>query len=91
MSKNIIRDGYTRPGYIAAVERLHDELEFEYRPMLPSQVNKLDTSLTQTDGARDIRIIAAVLARQVQSWSEVDENDDAVAIMARITERVSRG
>ena len=33
MSRNVIPDGYTRAGYIAAQDRLHDELSFTFRPM----------------------------------------------------------
>lgn len=75
MSKNIIRDGYTRTGYIAAVERLHDELRFEYRPMLPEQVETLQDATEKKTPSEGIRLVAAALAKQITSWSETAGED----------------
>lgn len=81
MSKNLINDGYSRPGYIAAVDRdhsgrqtefLHGELAFEYRPMLPEEVEELTAAVDAAKPKESIRLIAAEIARRLTSWSETE-------------------
>ena len=36
-SANFIADGYTQPGYILPVDRLHDALRFRFRPVLAEE------------------------------------------------------
>jgi len=79
MSKNLINEGYTRPGYIAAVdhdhagrqtEPLHGELDFKYRPMLPEEVEELTAAVDAAKPKDQIHLIAAEIARRLVWWSE---------------------
>lgn len=81
MSKNLIRDGYSRPGYIAQVnqdfngrqtELLHGELVFEYRPMLPEEVEELTAAVDAAKPKESIHLIAAEIARRLTKWSETE-------------------
>ena len=68
--QNLISDGYTEPGYIAAREGMHGELRFAYRPMLPEQVDEVAAILDQGNVARSHETVRGVLVRQLQEWSE---------------------
>lgn len=72
MSKNVIDDKYTRDGYIAPVERLHDELVFRYRPMLPEFVEDLEQSIEKKSPKDATLLVAKAVARQLIEWSELD-------------------
>lgn len=82
MSRNIIptNDGYTRAGYIEAVPRLHDELVFEYRPMIPEEVEQLNAAIDRTNPIQCIHRIAAAVLKRLVSWSEVDEKGAPVPL-----------
>lgn len=82
MSRNIIpiNDGYTRQGYIEAVPRLHDELVFEYRPMIPEEVEQLNAALDRTIPVQTIHRVAAAVLKHLKSWSEVDEEGKPVPL-----------
>ena len=68
--QNLITDGYTEAGYIAAKEGLHGALRFQFRPMLPEQVDEIGAILDQENVARSHAAIRGVLVRQLVSWSE---------------------
>ena len=88
MSKNIIEDGYTREGYIEAWEGVHDEMDFTYRPMLPNEVTRLERALEKsTDGSHG-DIIAGVLAKKLETWSEVDKDGEAILIDFKTVRRL---
>ncbi len=73
MSHNIIRDGYTKDGYIAAVERLHDELRFKFRPMLPEQLESLSAAVEKADASKASLLVAAAMQKHVTEWGETWE------------------
>lgn len=50
---HIITDGYTRSGYIKADPGFHDELRFQYRPMLPVVRHEYLFRSTKASGERD--------------------------------------
>jgi hypothetical protein len=73
-TKNFIDDGYTRQAYIKPDEEgLHKELMVEYRPMTAEQAEDLDLVISKTDGSRLVRVMIEAVAKQLVSWSEVDE------------------
>lgn len=74
MGSNVIRDGQTRRGYIAAVEQFYDAVEFSYRPMLPEDVEAVEAEANKpgTDPKKGARIIAAATQKHLVSWSEVE-------------------
>lgn len=74
MTSNVINDGYTRDGYIAPIEGIHEGLEFTYRPMLPGQVEDLDVAIGRKNGDAGVTVMAAGIARQLVSWSEVSRD-----------------
>lgn len=74
MSQNLIFDGQTRKGYIAAVERLHDYVRFEYRPMLPATVEAVENRVSnETRPEAVVQCISAAVAKHLESWSETGE------------------
>jgi hypothetical protein len=74
MSRNIIKDGYTRNGYIAAIEHYHDELGFTYRPMLPDQTEVFMRDEFKQRAPKEATLLtAAALKGQLQSWTETDK------------------
>ncbi len=89
MSQNIIRDGYTRKAYIEPVERLHEELRFDYRPMLGEEVETIEQAVGNAESKAKGNLIAChSLAKQIQSWSEVDEIGEAVPVSAENVRRL---
>ena len=71
---NIIRDGYTQRGYIAAVDGLHDAVQFEYRPMLPEEVEFTEAEVNRIGGdpKKAVRLVAAQVQRHLVSWDQKD-------------------
>lgn len=80
MSSNLIRAGVTREGFIEPVEGLHDGLTFTYQPMLAEDVEELDEVINKRPGKQGVQDMAAVVAKHVKSWSEVDEKKQPVPI-----------
>jgi hypothetical protein len=82
MSRNVIPadDGYTRPGYIEAVERLHDSLEFTYRPMIPEEVDAVDEVVMKKPAREGNSVVRAAIQQHLVSWSEVDEKGEPLRI-----------
>jgi hypothetical protein len=81
VSHNVIKDGYTRPGYIAAVDRLHDEVEFTYRPMFGGEGDELNNDKFHLqEPAKKAYDEAGGIASHLVTWSETDENGAAVPI-----------
>jgi len=83
MSRNVIRDGQTRRGKIEAVSGQHDEIVFEFRPMIAEeteQANYLSEQATERTGnAGDgVAIVIDEIAKHLVSWSEVDEKGRAI-------------
>jgi hypothetical protein len=69
---NIIRDGFTQRAYIAEDERLHGELRFNYRPMLPEEVGTMDNFMAQyiREPVKVNCKICQVCAEKIIDWSE---------------------
>lgn len=82
MSRNLIRDNFTRQGYIEAAEGLHDELRFTYRPMLPEELELVELFRAQNglDVKKTMRRMREEVAERLKSWSEVDEKNDTIPI-----------
>ncbi len=68
--QNFINDGYTETGFVAAVDGMHGELRFTYRPMLPEEVDAVQAVLDQDNVARAHEAIRGVLVKQVKGWSD---------------------
>jgi len=75
MTRNVIDDGFTRPGKIAPVHDLHDGLEFKFRPMLPRTYEETEDLLEKAKPDKKIALIGKALADHLVDWSEVDGND----------------
>lgn len=69
----LIRDGQTRKGRIEAVAGLHERLDFEWRPMLAADVEAFESTLEKAKARRVVELIAAMVARQLVSWSESEK------------------
>lgn len=79
MSRNMIRKGVTRRGRIAPIRGQHDGLDFTYLPLPPEEVAELDQTVRKI-GERNVgeatRVLAGLLARRLQDWSEVEGEPD---------------
>lgn len=88
MSKNVIQDGYTKDGYIAAHERLHDELWFKYRPMYGGGPGYFTSTVFRSlDAGHQAAEEAKAIATNLVSWSEAGPNGQLLPIT---TENVFR-
>lgn len=80
---NLIRDGYTMSGYIAAQPGLNDAIEFEFRPVLSKDVYALDGKLQKATLEQRHDLLSAMLAKQLVSWSETQDNGEPWPITAQ--------
>lgn len=69
---NVIRDGYTQKGFIEAVEGLHEAVQFEYRPMLPEQVELTEAEVNKlgADPRKAVRLVAAQVSQHLIGWDQ---------------------
>lgn len=90
-TSNVIRDKATKKGYIEPVPGIHEGLDFEYRPMIPEQVEAMHDRISQTKiPGESMRIIAAQMSQSLTAWSEVDENGNARPIELATVSRLPR-
>lgn len=75
-------DGYTQPGYIQAVPRLHGELRYVYRPMLAQQRAPLLDAARDEKGDKYERLACKLACPHITSWSLIDAKGEPVAITA---------
>jgi len=82
MSRNVIQDGYTKSARINAVPRLHESIEFTFRPMLPEDVEDLSAKVRklQGDAKKMTLMIADAVSKHLTEWSEVDATDKPLPI-----------
>ncbi len=66
----LINDGHTRKGRINAVTGLHEQLDFEFRPMLAADVEAFEGLLENKKPRQVVELIAGMVSRQLVSWSE---------------------
>lgn len=81
VSCDLIDDGYTENGYIAAEEGKHGELFFEYRPSVPKLADKIGSMIPDWD--RFWPEVAKSLARDphlLLNWSLVDSKGQPAAL-----------
>lgn len=65
------RDGQTRMAAIEPVERLHDGIEFRYRPMLGEDAEAAQAKITGQESSKTgYMLICDMVAGQVIEWSE---------------------
>lgn len=65
-------DGYTEPAYIKAMNGVHGEIRFTYRPMLIQEQSKATAEAAEAGRAkpeRYDRVCAERLAKHLLSWS----------------------
>lgn len=74
MTRNVIDDGYTKAGHIKAAENHHDSMSFEFRPMLPSEVESVEQAIGKEESPEaSVNIMAVALADHIVAWSETDQ------------------
>lgn len=72
MTRNVIDDGYTKAGYIKESANHHDSLSFEFRPMLPSEVESVEQAISKEQHPEaGVNIMAVALADHLVEWSEL--------------------
>jgi hypothetical protein len=69
---NFIADGYTQPGYVQPVERLHNALRFRFRPVLAEERGRLADMASTATAAGCLRQAAALLAEKLVAWDIAD-------------------
>lgn len=75
MSRNIIRDGHTRSGYLEADDGRYESMRFRFRPMLPEQVETVEAYVaanSQKDPVKTAHCVAGNVCKQLAEWSEVE-------------------
>ena len=78
----LINDGHTRKGRINAVPGLHGQLDFEFRPMLAADVEAFEAMLDKAKAGRaQVELIAALVAKQLVSWSEPENPKEQASIL----------
>ena len=66
-------DGWTMPGYLAELPRVHSELRFTYRPTLVTERSKIIASMRGKESHVQDAELGKSLACYIKSWSiEVD-------------------
>lgn len=87
MSCDYIEDGYTETGYITAVDGIHGELRFEYRPAVGRIADRI-TGMIQGPNADwerwwdESSKALAVKPGLLKAWSIKDRKGNAVPITA---------
>lgn len=82
MSRNLIRDGYTRETTIKPVTSgLFEPLSVSFRPMLPAQHEEMSRAIDRaTTGEAAIAAVCSHVAPQLATWSEVDEQNRPIPV-----------
>ena len=76
-------DGYTRPGYIAAMPLMHGGLRFTYRPALVEERSQLNDAARQLASHLYDRHVAAFTSEKLVLWNLIDSHDEPVPISPR--------
>lgn len=84
---DFIDDGYTERGRIDAEDGIHGQLDFEYRPMIPTVQGRL---LEKKDAEGFVDACAKVLVRDghLKSWSLKDSKGEPVPLTESNVKRV---
>lgn len=82
MLSAFVGDGYEEPGFIAAVENLHPELTFTFRPLTAEELGDHTASTAHADERGKRKVVADKLAKKLVSWSLVDQHNNPVSVSA---------
>lgn len=85
-----IPDGYTESAYIAAVDRLHEAVEFKYRPVLPEAVRALMHGFFSKPAEAQGKIVDQTLIRQLDSWDLKDHEGNDLDISVEVLSRIKK-
>lgn len=88
MARNVIRDGYTRDGYIEASDGLYEAMTFKYRPMLPQEESAVSVAAGKNPGKEAVLLRAAAIQKALVEWDEVDESGAKVPITVENVRRL---
>lgn len=81
----IVDDGYTRDGFIAAIEELHGEIEFSFRPLTRDERDAVNNRMNKkAKGETTTGVMAQVICRQVKEWSIGDVVDLEPGVVKRM-------
>lgn len=75
-----IADGFTRDGFIAEVDGLHEAVRFTYRPVLPMERVEHFAKMNGQPDDKAERATMCVVAGKLSSWNVTDHNDKPVQI-----------
>jgi len=81
MTSAFIQDGYTEERYIKAVERMHPEVRFKFRPILAEdRAAFIEETGSEQDPKKGERLVGQALADHLVGWS-LDLPPDPANIM----------
>lgn len=87
-TRNLIEDGFTKPGRVSPEDGLHEGCEFTYRPLLREHFLAVEAKREDANPEEDAALMSSVLAKQVQSWSEVGQNGQSVPLTTANCRRI---
>lgn len=80
----IIRDGYTRPGFIAARQYLSPAVRFKYRPMLVAERDAINSAVNKMTAEQSAATSAQAMAARIVEWDVRDGANPAPISAANI-------
>jgi hypothetical protein len=87
-SVSFIADGYVQPGYIRAVDRLHEALRFRFRPILSAQRSALVQTAQGATATHFDQQARELLADNLLDWTLSDPAGNPVAISREAIDRL---
>jgi hypothetical protein len=73
-------DGYTEPGYLAAVPGKYSEMRFTFRPLLAEEKRIMAEQVERMKPAQEVQKVAGILMTNVKMWDLKDGKGEVVPI-----------
>ena len=80
---SLIDDGYTATGYINDAKEIHGlrgSLKFSYRPMLPREVEIVNSAVRDSPAKKGSELLAAAIKKHVVDWDATDAKGEAAPL-----------
>ena len=87
-SASFIADGYTQPGFIRPVDRLHDALRFRFRAVLSAQRSALVQTAERVTASEFDRQARELLVQNVLEWNLADTAGQPMAVNREAIDRL---
>jgi hypothetical protein len=87
-AKAIIRDGYNETVFLKGRERIHEEITFDFRPMMPGVVRELTNGFSSKPPRVQSSIMFEALSQHVVKWSLTEANGNPVTLSIENIQRL---